>query len=72
MREQELMEMRRRAEYAEEQYNILQRLVDKKVAEVIELKDQVKEFDQIKRMCSELEAENMKLKAKLYDMMVGA
>jgi chromosome segregation ATPase len=76
MVDEELNEMRNRAEFAESQFNITQKTADNWCAKYHEAADSAKEnwnkFREQEDKVEALELELVKLKAKLYDMMVGA
>lgn len=73
---EELIEMKKRAEFAENQFNMTQKTADSWCAKYHEAADSATEnwnkFREQEDKVAALELENMKLKAKLYDMMVGA
>lgn len=73
---EELIEMKKRAEAAEIQFNMTQKTADSWCAKYHEAADRATEnwnkFREMEDKVEALELENMKLKAKLYDMMVGA
>lgn len=73
---QEVQEMKHRAEKAENLYNTTQKSADSWCAKYHEAADSATEnwnkFREMEDKVEALELENMKLKAKLYDMMVGA
>jgi hypothetical protein len=68
--------MRKRAEFAENQYNMTQKTADSWCAKYHEADDMAKgnwnRFREQENKVEALELELVKLKAKLYDMMVGA
>jgi chromosome segregation ATPase len=76
MVDEELNEMRKRAEFAESQFNMTQKTADNWCAKYHEAADSAKEnwnkFREQEDKVEALELELVKLKAKLYDMMVGA
>lgn len=73
---EELIEMKKRAEAAENHYNMTQKTADSWCAKYHEANDMAKEnwnrFREQENKVEALELELVKLKAKLYDMMVGA
>jgi chromosome segregation ATPase len=75
MVDEELNEMRKRAEFAESQFNMTQKTADNWCAKYHEAADSAKEnwnkFREQEDKVEALELELVKLKAKLYDMMVG-
>ena len=73
---EELVEMKKRAEFAENQFNMTQKTADSWCAKYHEAADMAKEnwnkFREQEDKVAALEDEIIRLKAKLYDMMVGA
>lgn len=71
----ELIEMKKKADAAEIQYNMTQKTADNWCAKYHEAADSAKEnwnkFREQENKVEALELENMKLKARLYDMMVA-